>query len=618
MALTVTDLFENAPSGVGPYGLVGGAIVGAVPQTPGSGSWLASMLQVAATVQLPTTSWQSGAPERTIFAAEAVLFSLSDANISQMAQGGFLQSAASGTVTYTTPQGTTVTIPVTPDPSNASVNPTGAPGYLDLLAANVYDVTRLAATYVTGQLAIAKTSSGTLTYGVGAYHVGNTLTGATYHNIAALSIPSSIIAGNGGVITAVTTGFASTTFTTLGTHGLTQGQSVYITMPASSGITLSTPQQVYAFAIVSAVGSPSTFSIGVGSSGTYTSGGNAYLCTVATMEADVQGIGSNAGLGNVTTAITQNANVFIANVLAWSGSNWESNSALANRCVLSLAARSPNGPSQAYVYFAESAYAILQAETPPILLTAGPVQAVNFSNPQTNIVTTVVGSASPISTTFGQNVTPGVSQLPISGVTNANPAVITCTGPTSLSSGTFVVTIDGVLGPTTVNGTWTGTYVSADSFSIPLDTTTAPSYISGGQIDGGDLGQIDNLLQVNCVPDNTTAITASALALPIQVTATVVVPTAYVSQYTTNVALQLQAQIASYAIGGNASSGNAVNYDDIVGALTEAGVVSLGQASYATIQSLSINSQGVGVGVAFPSSYYQAILSGTAVTVLGV
>jgi hypothetical protein len=181
-----------------------------------------------------------------------------------------------------------------------------------------------------------------------------------------------------------------------------------------------------------------------------------------------------------------------------------------------------------------------------------------------------------------------------------------------------VVTIDGVLGPTTVNGTWTGTYVSADSFSIPLDTTTAPAYISGGQIDGGDLGQIDNLLQVNCVPDNTTAITASALALPIQVTATVVVPTAYVSQYTTNVALQLQAQIASYAIGGNASSGNAVNYDDIVGALTEAGVVSLGQASYATIQSLSINSQGVGVGVAFPSSYYQAILSGTAVTVLGV
>src|SRR5271165_5422511 len=104
-SLPASVLFQPAPSGVGPYGLVNGATVGAVPQVPGAGSWLATLLQIAATVQLPTTAWESGAPERTILATEAVCFALSDAVISQMAQGGFLQSAASGTVLYTATDG---------------------------------------------------------------------------------------------------------------------------------------------------------------------------------------------------------------------------------------------------------------------------------------------------------------------------------------------------------------------------------------------------------------------------------------------------------------------------------------------------------------------------------
>ena len=79
VSLTVDELFSPAPSGVGPFGNV--------PGVPPQGTWLAIQLQIATTVQLPTTSWQSGAPERTILAIEAVSFSQSDANISVIAQG---------------------------------------------------------------------------------------------------------------------------------------------------------------------------------------------------------------------------------------------------------------------------------------------------------------------------------------------------------------------------------------------------------------------------------------------------------------------------------------------------------------------------------------------------
>jgi hypothetical protein len=182
----------------------------------------------------------------------------------------------------------------------------------------------------------------------------------------------------------------------------------------------------------------------------------------------------------------------------------------------------------------------------------------------------------------------------------------------------MTVTIDGILGPTIANGTFLATYVGADVFSIPISTIGQPTYLGGGSVDGGDLGQIDALLQENVVPDNTTAITVSALALPIQVVATVVVPQAYVAAYQLAAIAQLQTQIASYAVGGNAPD-FAVAYDDIVGALEEAGVVQLGQASYVRqIQSLSLNGGGVGVGVPFPLLTYQAVLSNPLVTVVGV
>jgi hypothetical protein len=571
------------------------------------------MLQVATQVELPTTSWQSGAPERTIFAVEAVLFSLSDANISIMAQGGFLQSAASGTVTYVAVDGTTVTVPVTPDPSNPAQNPTGAPGWLDLLTENDFAVTRLAATFASGPLAIAKTTAGSIgPYPAGGYHVGS-VRGTTYANRDSLTIPSSIIAGTGGVVVGVTPGFALTIIQTQSAHGLVVGDSVYIAIPAaSSGIT----GLDGVFALVTGVTS-TTFSVALGTSGTWTAGGNIYLCTIANMQADVAGPGSNAGPGQVTTTVTQNTGVVVSNISSWAGANWESNPALVRRAQLSLASRSPNGPSQSYVYFAETAQQILAEATPPYVLTNGPVAANEFSTPLTGLVAVYVASVSPASTTLGANVTPGVAQLPINAITNASPAVVSCAGSTSLTPGqSMTVTISGVLGMADVTGTFLATYVSGTSFSIPVDTTLTGTYTGGGSVEGGDLGQIDKLIQQNCVPDQTAAVVASALAFPIAIVATVLVPQAYVQTYQIAVIAQLQAQLDAYDIGGDAPS-FAVQYDDMIAALEEAGVLVLGQPSYVRqVQSLTVN--GSTSDVPFPATEYKALLSVPAITVIGI
>ena len=607
--LTASELFIPAPSGVGPFGNV--------PLVPPLGTWLGRMLDVATTTQLPTTSWQSGAPERTIFAIEAVSFSLSDANISVMAQGGFLQTAASGSVTYTTLDGTTVTIPVTPDPSNAAQNPTGAPGWLDLILQDVYGVTRLQAAAATGPLAIVNVKAGSVgPYTAGQYHVANVVNGATYNNPSTLTIPSSQIAGTGGTVTGVSVGLASTIITTQSAHGLSAGQTVYLSVPGSAGVS----GLAGVFALVASVTS-TTFQVSIGSSGTFsgTVANGVYLCTVATMQADVAGLIGNAAVGTVTTAITQNAGVFISNVVSWSGSNWESNVAAMNRAVLSLASRSPNGPSQAYVYFAETAQQILAAASPPVILSNGAVQASESANPQTGIVTTVVASATPASTTLGQAVTPGCAQLPISSISAANPAVVTCSGPHNLiDPGPSVVTISGVLGSFTVcNGLFQATWVSATEFSIPIDTSALGAHPSSGQVEGGDLGQIDLLLQENVVPDGITAVTVSALAFPIAIVATVVVPQAQVAAYSLAVLAQLQTQLSSYPVGGLASPNNYVRYDDIIGALEEAGVVTLGAPSYVVnIQALTIN--GGTTDLAFPSNQYQALLPAPIITVVGI
>lgn len=622
--LTAADLFIPAPSGVGPYGAVPAANAAQV------GTWLQRMLTNAGIVGLPTTSWQSGAPELTIFADESILFAESDLNISIFAQGGFLQTAASGTVvSVDVVTGVQTVLPVTPDPSNASQNPTGTLGWEDSLAQNVYGVTRLTPAFASGPLALVNLKGSPVgPYAARSYHVANTASGATYSNPGSLAIPSSAIAGSGGVVAGVTSGATTTIITTVAAHGLVAGQTVYVLIPTTSAV--AGLQGV--FAIVVSV-TTTSFTIGIGSSGTWTSGGNVYLCTVATMQADVAGIGANASPGAVTTTVTQNAGVFASNVVSWAGSNWESNTALSTRCTLKLAAASPNGPSQAYVYFAETAAQLLALQSPPYTLTNGPVVADEFANPQTGIVTTVVASSTPASTVLGGNITPGCAQDPIAGITAANPAAISVANAHGLTTGmTVAISFPAGTAPAALAAALTGSFVvtvlSPTTFSVPVNTTALGAWTTGGSVEGGDLGAIDALLQDNVVPDGITAVTSSALALPTTVTAVVIVPQAYVAAYTAAVGPQLQAQLAAYPVGGNPNSipANSVAWDDILAALEEAGVLVLGQPSYVSaVQSLIVSDGATtvsvsGTGIPFVSSLYQAVLAnnGVQVTVIGV
>ena len=620
--LTAADLFQPALSGVGPFG--------SIPSQPSSSTWLGRMIEFATIVQLPTTSWQPGGPERTMLAIQAVSFAMSDVNISLMVQGGFLQTAANGTVTYTTLQGQTVTVPVTPDPSDPAQNPTGALGWLDLLSNNIYNVERLTPSRASGDLAFANLSGSTIgPYAQGSYHAASALNGATYSNEDVFSIPSSVIAGTGGVVTAVAPiiGFGAprTVITTQSASGVATNSIVYLAIPVSTGV----GGLQATFAAVTAVLSTTQFEVNVGSSvSTYAGGGNVYLCSTSPLVADLPGRVGDAPPLAVNIAVTQNPNVFVANLNGWSASGWESNQALQSRDLLSLANRSPNGPSQSYEYYALTAAQIYAALPEPYIFTNGRVTASVSGNPQTGIVAVVVASVSPQSTAYGQPVTPGCAQNPITGVSNGNPCVISCAHATGISSGgTMSVTITGTSElPAGVAGTWTGTYVTSSAFSIPVDTTLAGSYTGGGQVEGGDLGAVDLLIQDTCVPDAVTAITSSALAMPITVTATVAVPQAYVNLYRAAVQQQLLAQTQSYGIGGSTETSPAriISWNDYLEALGEAGITVIGQASYVkAVQQLVISTQSQSASgstqyLQIPGAAYQPILVSAIIAVVGV
>jgi len=603
--LTISELFTPAPSGVG----------GNPNVPPPAGSWMSVELQIATQVMLPTTAWQPGQPERTIMAIQSVMYAQQDAIVSTIAQGGFLRFAASGFVTYTALDGVTViTQPVTPDPSIPSQNPTGAPGWLDALGQSMYNVTRLPATYATGTLYIVNTNVSTAgPFGAGGYHVANTRTFATYANTQALSIPSSIIPGTGGTVIAVAVG-SPTTITTQSAHGLSVGDVVFLDQ--AQGLSNFNSQ----FATVSRIVNITQFTVTLATSGLWTSGGIVYKCLSAPFQADVIGIASNAAPSEVTTTVTQVNGVQCTNLNAWSAANYESNDLYAKRCLDKLGALSPNGPSQAYEYFALSAQQLLAAQNPPVSLTNGPIAtAQTFVTPATGVVTTLVASQSPATNILGQPITPGCSQLPVTGAVGTPIVISTGATPHTLRNGDFAL-ISGVLGNTNANGIWNVTVLSATTFSLNGSATNA-TYTGGGTIDGGDLGQVDNLLQQNVVPDGIAgAITKSALALPVVVAATVIVPQAFVAVYRAAVNDALTRYYASLPIGGFLPPGTAVGIvpiSAVEGALVDVGVQVVGGVSYVRqVTNLVLNSSPN--DLPYPSNEYLAVFGSTAINVQGV
>lgn len=559
--------------------------------------WLATLIKNAGTLQLPTTSWQSGGEALTIIQLCANMFAVEDAIVSGLAQAGFLDYAATGTVTYTTPDGVTVTSPVTPDPSIPAQNPTGALGWLDALASSVYNVTRIGAVAASGLIAIANASANTYgPYTAGEYHVANPDTAATYSNASSLTIaPGSFV---GGGISAASYPASPIQITTNSAHGLSTGAVVLI-----AGVQGNTNANGFWQVTVT---SATQFTLN-GSTGNaaYTTGGTVLVCQTATFIADVAGPGGSSGVGQIDQAVTSARGVGVTNLGSFIGAPWESNTALAARCRAKIQSLSPGGPKGAYEYFALSAYQLLQAETPPIILSAPITRVLKITSSVTGVVNVVVANA--------QGAVPGCVQLAVTAATNASPIAITTASPHGLSSGN-TATLAAILGNTAANGTWTISVTGASTFTLNGSTGNAV-YTGGGYVEGGDLGEVDALIQANAVPDSVTEITSSASAWNVAIVATVTVPQAQVAAYTSAVQTALALYFAALPIGG--ATPGTLQYNDLIGVLYAAAVVN-GQPSYVlSIPSLTIN--GVAANASYPSSTSVATLSpAPAILVQGV
>lgn len=353
-----------------------------VPQTPAQIN--STELQVADVLGLKTTSWEQGDPTRTNFAVMANMLALADVDISLLAQGGFLDYAANGTVTYTDPvSGAAITVYVTPDPANPAQNPTGEPGILDVLAFNLYDVLRTFASKAGGTLAIVNTSASS--YGPfepGGYHVAQpaAVGSPTYSNTETITIGSSATAGSG--ISAATN--ASPIAITDNAHGLATGDLVFITgvlgNTAANGWWVITKTGANGFTLNNSTGN-----------GGYTGGGLVYVPQFETFTADVAGTASNAtAAGLVTQPVTSLIGVGVWNTGPWLGADTETNDELVAECRLKIQSLSPNGPKGAYQYFALKSQVYAQLLTPPESVSAPITRALVVSDLTTGTVTVTI------------------------------------------------------------------------------------------------------------------------------------------------------------------------------------------------------------------------------------
>jgi hypothetical protein len=322
--------------------------------TPASqASWLSTLFSAAINLGLPTTSWRSGDPERVFLTMLSYLSQRFDALASAYSQGGFLDFAATGTVTIELPDGQTIIIPVSPDPST-DANPNGDTTLLDELCRQNYDVERIRLGTAGGPLAILNTSASTYgPFAAGSYHVANPFTKATYSNTVSVTITPSTIAG-----TSVSTCVSSAGLikvTTSMVHGLATDDVVYIT-----GV-LGTTEANGAWYVTFVDANEFTLQ-GSTFTNAYVSGGIVYEPTVTTVQADIGGAASGSfnasdvlAVNVITTSVTSLIGVSVSNLEIYVGTDTESNTALVTRTKLKLLSLSPNGPQGAYEFFALSA-----------------------------------------------------------------------------------------------------------------------------------------------------------------------------------------------------------------------------------------------------------------------
>lgn len=435
--LSIDDLFTPAPSGVDPNN----------PTTPpADGSWMARLLQDTIDQGLSTTSWQSGGMMRTLMSLASVGLAQGDTAVSKMAQGGFLVYASN----------------VTTDPS---VVPGSGPGPLDFVAWSEFGLLRDPATFATGSLQATNANATPYSYAAGALHVSNPTTGATYHNVDAVTIAAS----------------TTTTFT---------------------------------------------------------------------IAADVAGSSGTSAAGAITNLTTSIPGVTITNPGQLVGSPAQSNASLVQACQAKQAARSPDGPVGAYVFFALEAAKILASET---LLNGDPIVIPLVT--QAKVITSAGSGRVRLVVRDADGGIDGVTNLTVTGATNASPVEITTSINHGLSTGD-IATVSGVRGNGGANVTSTIIVTAANKFTLDHSVGTA-AYVSGGVVEGGFLGQIDRVIQANTVPNGVFAGTESASTNTAPIVVDVWVPSNYASTITSTVSQSLINYFANAPIGGFTDPGGA-------------------------------------------------------------
>lgn len=354
-------------------------------------TWLQRFIDTADKLKLRASAWQPGSIARGVFQTFSYAFALGDSIVSGIAQGGFLDFAATGSVTYTDAAGVTTTSPVTPE---------GGPGWLDILTDGQYDTQRIESSSAGGRQAFVNTSAST--YGpiaAGTLHVSNSATKIQYSSTESATIPPSPIVGTS--VVGVSNYFGQVKVVTSTNHGLATGAVV-----AVLGV-LGVPPLASGWVGTVTVIDVKTIALdGTTMAGAYVSGGVVRTPTVATVTADVEGsIGSSldgSGVPNtnsVTTLVTNLIGVTTGNVDVFFGTDQERNLDLAARARLKLASLSPNGPKGAYEYFTLSASQWAAKLTPPLKLGAAITREREFADPNDGTVFVVVanpvGASSP-------------------------------------------------------------------------------------------------------------------------------------------------------------------------------------------------------------------------------
>lgn len=135
----------------------------------------AKMLQVAATLDMTTTAWQSGGVGRTLFkTCSEVLASKDAVQVDVITRAGYLDLAADPAVT--------------PEPV---IGVAYLGGWLDLIAYYEFNVQRQLSTYSNGTVVITNSTGSTFSYPAGTYHIQCPSTNSTFSNTQDLVISPS-------------------------------------------------------------------------------------------------------------------------------------------------------------------------------------------------------------------------------------------------------------------------------------------------------------------------------------------------------------------------------------------------------------------------------------------